>query len=469
MNKRCLFFYILFLVFTVFSSELNPKLLTNILEKVNSTKTEDPIASVLKEIIKLDPSYKRHWASLIDSNSSQAASIDSPRVILYGNNASPIFAFTGKDKKGGNKIEMTQFNSKTQSWEFQEIILSSNNILSINKNPKNCTSCHGNPPEPLWEEYPFWPGALGFKDDMLAYKTDVDHLNTLKKLQKTNTRYQFLELPSLKKEKNHHRFTKKVQEISPSSNFLLSTLLNKKNMPREIKKIKENKNFDSFKYFLMAEALGCSISKGFLPTSISHSVEKETLIRTKKLRTLSLKNQREIRLRSLSLAKKLNDKELENEMHKKIDSLNKELLKVPNINSKDLHYQYSENSIFKQLFLENLGIHIHLDLSENKNSFHYNDGLHNFSVEFLGALRKEKLFLDSTIQKKWNNEILQAHFLSETYPEEAVYENIEIAYLTLQPSVNREFWCQKLSKLSLEASKSLTFLNSEITDKKNHQ
>ncbi len=118
----------------------------------------------------LPDSYRRHFVLMYESRSLHKSSItpEFPRIIFFGQDARLILGMTGDPKKPGfQQLEIIQFNDENGAFDFYLADFSKPGT-PIEKNPQSCLQCHGNPPRPIWERYPYWPGVYGSIDDKIA-------------------------------------------------------------------------------------------------------------------------------------------------------------------------------------------------------------------------------------------------------------------------------------------------------------
>jgi len=112
------------------------------------------------EMLPLD--YRKYYALVHTSRSLQGASMDKPRTIVMTTQAGLTFTFTGDaEQTRGKVVEFNLFHPETRSYEFRELSFAQDRPELSQSNPPLCQGCHGQDPRPIWEPYPFWPGAFG--------------------------------------------------------------------------------------------------------------------------------------------------------------------------------------------------------------------------------------------------------------------------------------------------------------------
>lgn len=150
------------------------------LREILSTKAVKSIDQLLPL---LPESLRGHYAAFYKSSSEQGSSFESPRIILYGDDARFIVAFNGDPThENFHCLEVIQFNDKKKAFEFFAVsfpeggenrhgtdacpIIASGDLPKISqKNPSECKSCHTKDLRPNWDVYSLWPGAYGSDDD----------------------------------------------------------------------------------------------------------------------------------------------------------------------------------------------------------------------------------------------------------------------------------------------------------------
>ena len=110
----------------------------------------------IEQLIPLLPSeILSNYTMMYRSDSLQEASEENPRVIAFAPNAELILAFNGnKSQRNFRHLEMIQFRKDTKNFEFRSIDFSDpGQIIFSDPNPKQCLSCHGESPRPIWKSF----------------------------------------------------------------------------------------------------------------------------------------------------------------------------------------------------------------------------------------------------------------------------------------------------------------------------
>lgn len=116
---------------------------------------------------------RSNFVAMFDSRSRQGASMEKPRIIMFGKDGKILMSFNGDSTHSNfNRLELIQFNEEKKNFEFFEIgfpIVRDSNGRAVrpDKNPSSCLRCHGADPHPIWNSYNNWPGAFGSGDDFL--------------------------------------------------------------------------------------------------------------------------------------------------------------------------------------------------------------------------------------------------------------------------------------------------------------
>ncbi len=124
---------------------------------------EDVIAS-------LPASLRSRYVLMHESRSVQEATYRDPRVLLYTEDAKFVLAFNGDPAEAGHlALETLEFNDDAGVFRLREVTFPSEtagptHALFSDVNPPRCLSCHRDEPQPIWDEYPEWPGAYGAVD-----------------------------------------------------------------------------------------------------------------------------------------------------------------------------------------------------------------------------------------------------------------------------------------------------------------
>lgn len=207
--KKTLSYFFKPLLFSISFLTLNLVLSSNSFSASNALSLEDIRDSIQKNapsnvdsfIASLPESLRKRFLIVYQSRSSQSASLENPRIILFGEDGKLLLSFTFSpndldEKSFNNRIEIIEQKGLLKP-TFAEISFSKGKP-SLEKNPARCTACHNG--EAIFEGYPHWPGFVGFSD-YTGYALEpfefeqkiIDHLD--EKIRNKESRYQHLILP----------------------------------------------------------------------------------------------------------------------------------------------------------------------------------------------------------------------------------------------------------------------------------
>ena len=156
------------------------------------------IGSVEELVAALPPTQRNRYALVFESRSLQGASFDSPRAILFGPDARLIVTFNGSPaQRGFRAVETMEFDAEAKEFRLRELLFperaaGADRVVVSEINPQRCTRCHGVPARPVWDTFPFWPGAYGVR-----YRVDISPrertgLSAFLAQQATHPRYRHL-------------------------------------------------------------------------------------------------------------------------------------------------------------------------------------------------------------------------------------------------------------------------------------
>ncbi len=139
--------------------------LTDVKAKASGWSRPEAFLQYVKD---LEPDRFESFTLIKNSRSRQKSSPTYPRALVFGKDASFVFAFNGSSvHKGFNTIEMFQYDSAGEKFAFHQLDFASGKGVLSEANPKDCLKCHTANPHPLWDEYDFWPTAFGAYDDSI--------------------------------------------------------------------------------------------------------------------------------------------------------------------------------------------------------------------------------------------------------------------------------------------------------------
>jgi cytochrome c553 len=156
------------------------------------------VGTVEELLAALPEAQRRDYALMFDSRSLQAASFENPRVILYGPDARFVLTFNGAaTQRGFRVVETMEFDAANREFRLRELEFpdrpgGAQAVRASEANPERCTRCHGNPPRPLWDSFPLWPGAYGERYGASLSDRERAGLARFLAQQPAHPRYRFL-------------------------------------------------------------------------------------------------------------------------------------------------------------------------------------------------------------------------------------------------------------------------------------
>ena len=130
-----------------------------------------------------------------ESRSRHRASIDHPRIIMYGVDARFILSVSDHPEDPLREVaEMAKLDPETGQWLFRALDFTSGEP-EMGADDLSCRGCHGDPVRPIWGSYPNWPGAFAGSDEDLS-GGQVNSLMQLKAEQANSDRFHRLVFPS---------------------------------------------------------------------------------------------------------------------------------------------------------------------------------------------------------------------------------------------------------------------------------
>jgi hypothetical protein len=168
------------------------------LRRLIQSRRLSTVESTLEVLHQEYPEYLSFHTLMYKSLSLHESSFTEPRAIVFGPDAKFILTFNGnRRQRGGNAIEVVEYNEQLKQFEFREIAFSYGNsaafgelglrrdeilirnrgVLISKPNPRKCQQCHGQNNSPIWASYFVWPGAYGSNDDHLTFSFHKNNWN----------------------------------------------------------------------------------------------------------------------------------------------------------------------------------------------------------------------------------------------------------------------------------------------------
>lgn len=148
----------------------------------------------LKTLLSAMPrSMRRNYTFVEQTRSANLASLEHPRVILFGSDARFMLSY-GSDPTDPNyeKLDLAELDDSTGEWILRELDFTTD-PPTLGSDDTACQVCHGTPARPIWHDYSTWPGIFGSRDDILT-SAQADRINRLRGEQGSSDRFHFLEI-----------------------------------------------------------------------------------------------------------------------------------------------------------------------------------------------------------------------------------------------------------------------------------
>lgn len=225
------------------------------------------ITSIDALLADLPASYLDQYTLVFQSRSLQGASFAHPRALVHGSSGRLIMSFNGDDAQAGyNALELLEFNATTHAFQMAEIefppagkdhdsAADTTRVRFSRINPDKCVRCHGDPPRPLWDSPPLWPGSYGESYRKKLTAAEMEGLTAYLQLQPTHPRYRYLH--NTRRYQNESAFYASRQELyegveSESPNGRLSRMLTALNNERIMQNVLDSPHFTPLRYALLA-------------------------------------------------------------------------------------------------------------------------------------------------------------------------------------------------------------------------
>ena len=149
------------------AAEMDYRTFVDLIRERGVTKPGEALA-LLPEPMRLN------YTMVYASRSLQHASLENPRVLLFGTDARFIVTFNGSsDQQGSDQLEILHFDDASETFELRSIGFGSEVHFS-EANPSACTSCHRPSPQPIWKDYGSANEAAGHGQWLGTYGSNHD-------------------------------------------------------------------------------------------------------------------------------------------------------------------------------------------------------------------------------------------------------------------------------------------------------
>lgn len=114
----------------------------------------------------MPPSMTRNYTLMEESGTGRPASVDQPRIILFGSDARFLVALGSHEDDPQREVADLAELEETGHWKLRSLDFRES-PPKLSKDDAACAACHGQPARPLWGSYLQWPGAYGDGPDRL--------------------------------------------------------------------------------------------------------------------------------------------------------------------------------------------------------------------------------------------------------------------------------------------------------------
>jgi hypothetical protein len=230
----------------------------------------------IEDLLPLLPADLRsRYVLMFRSRSLHGSSFAHPRAILFDPEARFVISFNGDaSQEGFNALETMEFDDARKSFEFHQIEFPATadrtaDVRVSAPNPESCLKCHGEPPRPVWDTHPTWPGAYGERYGASLTASERSGLTQFLREQPTHPRYRHLleterfANPETFRPSARTRY-EGTEQLPPNAEF--GAALGRLNFEAIVHLLESRPQFDSSKYLLLAAlGNGCGRLDEFLP------------------------------------------------------------------------------------------------------------------------------------------------------------------------------------------------------------
>jgi mono/diheme cytochrome c family protein len=239
----------------------------------------------IEDLLPLLPADLRsRYVLMFRSRSLHGSSYAHPRAILFDPEARLVISFNGDASQAGfGALETMEFDDAGKSFRFHEITFPADaggdgHARFSQPNPEPCLKCHGDPPRPVWDTHPGWPGAYGERYGAALTAPERSGLQQFLREQPDHPRYRWLleidrfASPETFRPAARTRY-EGTERLPPNAE--LGAALGRLNFEAIVHQLEAQPQFDAHKYALMA-ALGtdCGRLDAFFPDAQRDGIDK---------------------------------------------------------------------------------------------------------------------------------------------------------------------------------------------------
>ena len=211
---------------------------------------ENQVSSVAELLEALPAELTESYTLMAESQSRHDASVDQPRIIMYGTDARFLMGVSSHtDDPLREVIEMVELDSVTGYWRFSQLDFTVTPAFH-DTDESVCQGCHGMPLRPIWGQYPDWPGAFGADEDNMTAEQAASAI-ALKRTQATSDRFKQLLFPtdhSIENNRTLYLPSRSYGYANTAFNFELAASV----AEGMFKRVKATPLYDQFSYMLLS-------------------------------------------------------------------------------------------------------------------------------------------------------------------------------------------------------------------------
>jgi mono/diheme cytochrome c family protein len=228
----------------------------------------------------LPEELRAHYTLVFASRSLQDASLENPRVVLFGNKAQLILTFNGAvSQRGFESVETMEFDAAANRFLFREIAFAPGKTPRAaisDPNPARCIACHDRPARPIWDASPLWPGVYGERYGAGLSSAELGGMRGFLSAQPTHPRYRYLLGANALVDRDTYVSSSRARYNGASAeppNARLSALLATLNMRSILSQLAAQPGFGEHLDLLLAAAgSSCGALAEFYPPSMRAAV-----------------------------------------------------------------------------------------------------------------------------------------------------------------------------------------------------
>jgi hypothetical protein len=245
--------------------EISYERLRHLIESKKLTTVNDTLAALPEE-------FRSNFTLIYSSGSTQPATFEKPRALLFTQDAKFILAFNDiPDADGKKRLEMVQFRDDQDVFEFYSIRFDNESsahekaVFFSEKDPYICSKCHYDDLRPNWDPFPITAGVFGSSNDRIFFGSkENEGLEAFSRVRHQGP-YSFLPPLKIADDPNGTGY-----RLVSQPNKTLGEAVNKLNLRRIRRILKSNPMYPSCRY-----ALTLALNPVCLATFEGHITSRE--------------------------------------------------------------------------------------------------------------------------------------------------------------------------------------------------